>query len=129
MESRSDLEILPRGGEPATLAQIRSLLLEALSDDTSLTPLEGFKLDLSANRDFHKLFFAARCSCKTVGLLSVEVGLAKTMDEVKRAVPVLVQRLRAQAQAFQAMPCEAHARMRLGGRVPAVESGQGDQSA
>ena len=76
--------------------------------------MRGFKMDLSANRGFHKVFFAARCECTTVALLSVEVSEDKTLADVERALPSLVGRLEAQARAFYNMNCDMHERMRLG---------------
>jgi hypothetical protein len=90
------------------------LVLDAVSPDLGLSSLRGFKMDLSANRGFHKVFFSARCECKTVALLSVEVSEEKTLADVERALPSLVGRLEAQARSFYNMNCEVHARMRLG---------------
>ncbi len=117
LDIRDGMDVLAKS-ESATLAQIRGLFREALAEEKEFAPLEGFKLNLSGTPDFHKLFFATRCSCKTVGLLSIEVARSKTLDEVKRAMPELVKRLGAQARAFRAMPCEVYTRMRLGGRMP-----------
>ena len=88
--------------------------MDALSPDLELEALRGFKMDLSANPGFHKVFFAARCECTTVALLSVEASAEKTLGEVERALPSLVSRLEAQARAFYNMSCDVHARMRLG---------------
>ena len=93
---------------------LRRLVLDAVSPDLELSALRGFKMDLSANRGFLKAFFAARCECTTVALLSVEVSEEKTVAEVERALPSLIGRLEAQARAFYNMNCEMHARMRLG---------------
>ena len=81
-------------------------------------------MELSATADFHKFFFATRCSCKTVGLLSIEVARSKTLADVRRALPQLAERLRGQARAFRAMPCEVHTRMRLGGKMPVQPEGK-----
>ena len=93
---------------------IRDLIRGALPEETSLTPLPGFKLDLSANPGFRKVFFSARCGCGTSALLSVEVAREKTMSEVREALPSLVDRLVKQERAFESMSCEMHTRMRLG---------------
>ena len=98
-------------------AELHRVFLEALKEDVGLVALKGFKLDLSANKDFHKLFFAARCECGTSALLSVEVGKSKTLEEVKQALPGLVKHLRSKEQTFRSMSCEMHARMRTGGRT------------
>ena len=87
---------------------------EAASSELGLSPLSGFKMDLSANPGFRKVFFSARCECKTVALLSVEVSGEKTLQDVERALPMLVSRLEAQARSFYNMPCDMHTRMRLG---------------
>ena len=100
--------------EPIREDALRRLVLDAVSPDLDLSALRGLKMDLSANRGFHKVFFAARCECTTVALLSVEVSEEKTVADVKRALPSLVGRLEAQARAFYNMNCEMHERMRLG---------------
>ena len=120
--SFNNIESLNNRDAPASLSEIRDLFRDQLTGETDLTPLEGFKLNLSATTDFHKLFFATHCSCKTAGLLSIEVARSKTLDQIKQAMPQLVERLRAQARAFRAMPCEMHTRMRMGGRLPAQAS-------
>jgi len=97
-----------------SVKQLHSLIAEALPAEARLTPLKGFKIDLTANPDFQKIFFAARCDCGTVGLLSVEVSREKSMAEVRRAAPELARRLDLQASTFYGMSCEAHQRMRLG---------------
>ena len=122
VNSFDNIESLGNRDEPASLSGIRDLFRAELGGDTDFTPLEGFKLNLSATTDFHKLFFATHCSCKTAGLLSIEVARSKTIDQIKHAMPQLVERLRAQARAFRAMPCEMHTRMRMGGRLPAQAS-------
>ena len=122
---RSEIEIPTEAQRQPSVGQIHSLIAEALPADSRLTPLKGFKLDLTANPGFRKVFFAARCDCGTAGLLSVEVSPDKTVSELKRAVPELARRLLLQAESFHAMPCEAHARMRMG-PAPVGTSGQRD---
>ena len=102
---------------PVTKEDLQRIFRDALSEDQGLRVLKGFKLDLSANKDFHKLFVAARCDCGTSALLSVEVGQDKTLEEVKEAMPGLLAQLRSREQAFRTMPCDMHARMRTGGRT------------
>ena len=99
---------------PIDAQALRDLIHGALPADSRLTPLPGFKMDLSANPGFRKVFFAARCTCGTSALLSVEVSEDKTMREVREALPSLVDRLVRQQQAFDSMSCEMHTRMRLG---------------
>jgi hypothetical protein len=100
--------------DESTDAQIRSLVFDALSGDTGLRPLKGFRLDLSANRGFRKLFYSARCDCGTAALLSVEVARDKTLEQVREALPELTRRLEMQANSFRKMSCEAHRSMRMG---------------
>ena len=97
-----------------TESKLRALVTQALPADIGLTSLQGFKLDLSANRGFLKVFFSAPCDCGTTGLLSVEVAEDKTPDEVRRVLPSLIAKLEGQAKSFYGMPCEIHRRMRLG---------------
>ena len=92
----------------------RDLISDAVPDESSLRPLSGFKLDLSANPGFHKVFFSARCDCGTSALLSVEVAQGKTIAQVRQALPSLVDRLETQARRFHGMSCEVHTRMRMG---------------
>ena len=95
-------------------SELSALIAEAVPADAGLTPLPGFKMDLSANRGFRKVFFSVRCDCGTAGVLSVEVAPDKTREEVGQALPALVSKLQAQAQSFRGMPCEIHRKMRLG---------------
>ena len=107
-----------RMAQPATLPEIRGLFRKALAEEAGFTALKDLKLNLSGVSGFHKLYFAIRCSCRTAGMLSIEVAHSKTLEDVKLAMPQMVERLRGQARAFRAMPCEMHARMRLGGVRP-----------
>ena len=97
--------------------QLHALIGGALSNDSGLSPLKGFKLDLSANPGFRKFFYSARCECGTAALLSVEVASGKTLAEVRLALPELVRRLEGQAKSFYGMSCELHKTLRMG---PAV---------
>ena len=101
-------------GKKVTREELRVLLLDAFSDEEGITPLKGFKLALSGNPGFHKLFFSAKCSCGTAALLTVEVSEQKSLPQVEEVLPALAQRLRQQAHLFYNMPCETHKRMRLG---------------
>ena len=103
--------------EASTDQAIHELIGSAISDDLGLSPLKGFKLDLSANSGFRKFFFTARCECGTVGLLSVEIAREKTLAEVRLVASELIRRLKGQAETFYGMSCETHKRMRLGAAV------------
>ena len=111
----------PPHADVPTDEQVHSVLGRALAGDSPLSPLKGFKMDLTANPDFRKVFFAARCDCGTAGLLSVEVAPDKTVEEMRRAAPELARRLLLQSESFHAMPCEMHAMMRMG---PAGKAGE-----
>ena len=100
------------GSEGPTDAQIRELIDQALPGDSGLTPLRGFKLDLSANRGFRKFFYSANCGCGTAALLSLEVAHEKTPSDVSRSLSVLMDRLQGQARMFYSMSCEDHEKMR-----------------
>ena len=93
------------------------MICEAMPADIGLTPLQGFKMDLSANPGFRKVVFSARCDCGTAALLSVEVSKEKGVAEVKQALPSLMSKLEDQVKSFYSMSCEFHKRMRLGGAV------------
>ena len=119
MTSHDDPTVSARMAQPATLAEIWGLFREALAEEAGFTALKDLKLNLSGVSGFHKLYFAIRCSCRTAGMLSIEVAHSKTLKDVKLVLPQMVERLHSQARAFRAMPCEMHARMRLGGVQPA----------
>ena len=99
----------------ASLGEIHRLFQDAVADEPSLSLLRGFKVDFSGNRDFHKIYLAARCDCGTAALLSVEVAMDKTLPEVEDALPSLLENLQMKARQFANMSCAMHARMRQGG--------------
>ncbi len=115
-----EIEETPVQPEPESAAEVPSdrqlheLIVSALPSDLALAPLEGFKMDLSANPGFRKVFFARRCDCGTAALLSIEVEKAKTSADVRKALPSLVTALEKKAKAFDGMTCESHRAMRLG---------------
>jgi len=47
-------------------------------------------------------------------LLSVEISRDKTVDEIKAALPSVIDGLSGQAKQFQSMSCDLHTKMRLG---------------
>ena len=95
-------------------AEIQRLLVGLLDEDSTLEPLNGFSLNLSGNSGFRKVFFSAGCSCGTVAILSVEVAKQKNLQEVKRALPLMVESLKRQEKSFRSVSCELHTRMRVG---------------
>ncbi len=97
-----------------TLKEIGDLISHSLDAGIKLKRLQGFDIDLSANKDFHKVFFSAICSCGTAAVLSVEVSNNKTMNEIKRALPSLVNKLTVQSEMFYRMSCDMHKKMRSG---------------
>lgn len=108
----------PSGSTPQSNAsnnsELQSLIIEGLPEGIGLTPMKGFKMDLSANAGFQKAFFSARCECGTAALLSVEVSEDKTDGEISSALPSLISRLETQARSFYSMPCDTHKKMRMG---------------
>ena len=94
--------------------ELHAVIAEAVPGALGLSLLRGFKLDLSANPGFRKVFFSAHCDCGTAALLSVEVARDKTMADVKQVLPSLVSKLEHQTLAFSEMSCDLHERMRLG---------------
>ena len=94
--------------------QIQVLIGNMLPNDLDLKPMKGFKMDLSANADFRKLFFSASCDCGTSAILSVEVSKEKTSAEIENALPSMIDGLKRQATAFRSMSCNLHTQMRLG---------------
>ena len=114
----------PADRETISEQQLRNLVAQAVPASVWLTPLKGFKINLSANPGFLKVFFSARCHCETVALLSVEVARGKTLYEVKRALPSLVSKLESQAESFYGMSCDIHRVMRLGPATPGQIAGR-----
>jgi len=102
-----------------TDAELRGMIIRALPGDGALTPLRGLRMDLSANRGFRKVMFSVRCDCGTAAVLSIEVAEHKTEQEVEEALPVLIDRLVGQTEAFKRMSCDVHVKMGLG---PAASS-------
>ena len=107
--------------------QLRAMVVEALPADTRLIPLKGFGMNLSANPDFRKVFFSAKCDCGTAALLSVEIAQEKTINQIEQALPSLVSKLGGQSRSFYSMSCDVHRKMRLGPAKP--PSVQGDSGA
>jgi len=93
---------------------LQNLILAQLSGDVTLRPLAGFKMDFSANPGFDKVFFAASCECETSALLSLEVSIEKSDDEIKQALPSLVDKLERQEKSFRSMNCSMHGMMKKG---------------
>jgi len=112
--------------ESVTESWLIGLLSEAIPDGTGLRSLRGFKLDVSANPAFRKVFFSAKCDCGTSALVSVEVARDKTMLEVEAALPSLVEKLESQAKMFYGMNCEMHTKMRMGPTIGPRSSEQGE---
>ncbi|HJO60904.1 MAG TPA: hypothetical protein QF838_09255 [SAR202 cluster bacterium] len=94
--------------------EIQALVLNEFDDAVNLRPLNGFKMNFSANPGFKKVFFSASCDCGTAALLSLEVSETKTDDEITDALPSLVQRIEMQEKSFRKMDCSMHSMMRTG---------------
>ena len=95
-------------------AELQELVVSALPSELNLAPIEGFKMNLSANSGFRKVFFARHCDCGTAALLSVEVEQTKTIADIRRALPSLVDTLGRKSKVFDQMGCEGHRAMRMG---------------
>ena len=93
---------------------LADLIVSGVASELGLTPLSGFKLNLSANPGFRKVFFSAKCECGTAALLSIEVAGDKTTSQIKAALPSLTDSLQQKAKMFYGMSCEMHESMRLG---------------
>ncbi len=93
---------------------LANLIVSGVAPDLGLTPLNGFKLNFSANPGFRKVFFSAKCECGTAALLSIEVAGDKTTSQIKAALPSLTISLQQKAKMFYGMSCEMHEQMRLG---------------
>ena len=93
---------------------LADLIVSGVASDIGLSLLKGFKLNLSANPGFRKVFFSAKCDCGTAALLSVEIAGDKTASQIKAALPSLTDSLQQQAKKFYQMSCEMHEKMRLG---------------
>ena len=73
--------------------EIQALVMAGVDKEVNLRPLNGFKLDFSANPGFKKVFFSASCDCGTAALLSLEVSEEKTDSDIEAALPSLIQRI------------------------------------
>ena len=91
---------------------LADLIASGVASDIGLSPLKGFKLNLSANPGFRKVFFSAKCDCVTAALLSIEIAGDKTTSQIKAALPSLADSLQQQAKKFYQMSCEMHEKMR-----------------
>ena len=94
--------------------EIQALVMAGVDKEVNLRPLNGFKLDFSANPGFKKVFFSASCDCGTASLLSLEVSEEKTDIDIKAALPSLIQRIEMQEKSFRRMDCSMHSMMRTG---------------
>ena len=81
-------------------------------------------MNLSANPDFRKVFFSARCDCGTAALLSVEIAQEKTINQIEQALPSLVSKLESQSKSFYSMSCDLHRQMRLGPAKSLIVQGE-----
>ena len=98
-------------------SDIQQMIASKLSSKSSMRPLAGFKMNVSANPGFKKVFFSVRCSqedCDTAALLSVEIANSKSDIEIKDALPSLVDRLERQEKSFHSMDCRMHDTMKKG---------------
>ena len=96
---------------------IQQMIESKLSPKSSMRPLVGFKMNVSANPGFKKVFFSVRCSqedCDTAALLSVEIANSKSDIEIKDALPSLVDRLERQEKSFHSMDCRIKDMMKKG---------------
>ena len=94
--------------------QIKLLIQDKLSTETSIKPVDGFNLKMSKMQHSRKIFFAAKCKCGTSALITVEVANDKTLDDVKRSASQLVKQLEKQADSFYEMSCDVHKKIRIG---------------
>ena len=98
-------------------SDIQRLIASKMSSESVMKPLKGFKLDVSANTGFQKVFFSVRClqeECDTAALLSVEISMSKSDLEIENAVSSLVERLERQEKSFYSMDCHMHGMMKTG---------------
>ena len=98
-------------------SDIQRLIASKMSSESTMKPLKGFKLNVSANTGFQKVFFSVRCpekDCDTAALLSVEISISKSDIEIKNAVSSLVERLERQERSFYSMDCRMHGMMKTG---------------
>ena len=98
-------------------SDIQRLIASKMSSESVMKPLKGFKLNVSANTGFQKVFFSVRClqeECDTAALLSVEISMSKSDLEIKNAVSSLVERLERQEKSFYSMDCHMHGMMKTG---------------
>jgi len=97
--------------------EIQQMIVSKLSPKSTVRLLSGFKMNVSANPGFRKVFFSVRCAekdCDTAALLSVEISASKSDTEIEDALPSLVDRLERQEKSFYNMDCQMHDMMKKG---------------
>jgi len=60
------------------------------------------------------VFFGLRCACNVSAVVSFEVALDKTKNNILEVLPQTGQRFFSQHSTFRQMPCSAHDRLRTG---------------
>ena len=98
-------------------SDIQQLIASKMSSESVMKPLKGFKLNVSANAGFQKVFFSVRCpkeDCDTAALLSVEISISNSDIEIENALSSLVERLERQERSFYSMDCRMHGMMKTG---------------
>jgi hypothetical protein len=116
---------MARVEERLTLGSLRMLFEKAVSGDTSIVPMRGFRLMSSETPKMFRLFFRTGCECGNAALLTVEISKSKSPKELEAAMPSLLERLNMQATRFQTMSCVQHRQMagREASQSPGEEPG------
>jgi len=91
---------------------------EAISKDLDLVklklrPLNKFNTDVTGRSEFIKIYYGISCECSTAAVLSVEASADKSREEFRVALPLLLGKLKLQAQGFRRMDCDSHIQMRI----------------
>ncbi|MCH7552956.1 MAG: hypothetical protein IIC82_03030 [Chloroflexi bacterium] len=98
--------------QDVTLAFLHDLF-ESLLEDPRISVRKGLKVPHLETDDQWRVFFTAKCSCEVSALLYLDVSKDKTADEVREAMPRLLDLLGKQTDQFLSMPCDLHAKMRM----------------
>ena len=95
---------------PITKARLRELAAQELaSEQLELVSIAEPREAKEGSRWI--VYFAARCSCGVVAMISLEVMADRSYEQVQEALPGLHQHLASRAKSFYAMSCQVHQRM------------------
>jgi hypothetical protein len=102
---------LPLLGEELNLRLLQTIFAEALDGMSGIKPMPGFSMMPSETPIMFRLFFRVHCPCGAAALLRLEIAKTKRLDDIKTALPSLIQQLSQQESTFTNLSCEDHGRL------------------